>query len=323
VSAIAALALLGVGLIVVAGSRNGEASGAVPLFVYRGAGCGGRDRLPAFERFAGVEVQGVTDFIDFRSWDHFDRSVVWIADCWKRSKKALSLSIPMLVRDGSTLEQGARGDFDAHFARAAEVLVERGFGAAYLRLGLEFNGNWFPWKAEAAPEAYVAYFRRIAGIFRQAKGAHFKVVWNPNIGRMSIEPDRVYPGDEHVDVVAQDVYNPATPGRDETLEGRWGYVRSQPYGLVWLADFAKAHHKPMAFPEWGTGLRPDGFGGGDDPHFVRQMAAWIRQHDVAFHSYFDYRADYDSQISDGHFPKTAQAFVEEFGRIARAPASAQ
>jgi hypothetical protein len=50
----------------------------------------------------------------------------------------------------------------------------------------------------------------------------------------------------------------------------------QGYGLDWLAAFGKAHDKQIGLPEWGLNSTDLDGGGGDDPYFVTQMAAWIK-----------------------------------------------
>ena len=56
-----------------------------------------------------------------------------------------------------------------------------------------------------------------------------------------------------------------------TTAQRWAGLVHQRFGLQWQARFAAAHHKPVAFPEWGLW-------GFDDPQFVRDMAKWVRTH---------------------------------------------
>jgi hypothetical protein len=70
----------------------------------------------------------------------------------------------------------------------------------------------------------------------------------------------------------------------------------------------------MSFPEWGTGTRPDGHGGGDDPYFIQQMASWIASANVLYHDYWDYPAsDYNAKLSDNHQPNAGAMFRQLFG----------
>ena len=73
--------------------------------------------------------------------------------------------------------------------------------------------------------------------------------------------------------------------------------------------------KPIAVAEWGTAIRGDGHGLGDDPLYVSNMIAWMRNpsHDVVFETYFDYDGrGTNSVITGGHFPDSLAAFRAAF-----------
>ena len=285
------------------------------LMVYKGAGCDGRAALPEFERFIGRPVDGVIDFIDQDSWAEFDSSSRWIADCWSGSPYDLVLSVPMLPKeDGVSMRAGASGAYDERFAKLARMLVETGYGDIALRVGWEFDGGWYPWSASRDPDAFVPYFRRIVRTMRAVEGDEFTFVWNFNLGYNESQPDRFYPGDDVVDVIAADVYNQSWRPEDIDGETRRRNLHEQAYGLDFLETFAREHGKPIAIPEWGTGVRPDGRGFGDDPEFITTMAAWIERNPVVFHGYWDYPAeDYNAQLSTGRYPRAAEAFRRAFG----------
>lgn len=288
------------------------------LMVYKGAGCDGRAALPAFERLVGRRVDGVIDFVNQDDWREFDSSARWIADCWSDTPYALVLSVPMVTRDEGTLREGAAGAYDAHFADLARVLVEEGHEDAVLRIGWEFDGDWYPWAASRDPKAFVPYYRRIVGIMRATPGAKFTYVWNFNLGENTSKPDQFYPGDDVVDVIAADVYNQSWRVEDAVPAVRRRNRHAQSYGLDWLAAFARAHRKPIAIPEWGTGLRPDGHGFGDDPAFIEEMASWMKEQRVLFHGYWDYPADdYNAELSKGRYPQAAAAVRRRFGPAGR------
>ena len=56
----------------------------------------------------------------------------------------------------------------------------------------------------------------------------------------------------------------------------------EPYGLQAHVDFAKAHGKPISYPEWGL------FRNGDNPEYMRRMLAWIDQHKPLYNTLTDY-----------------------------------
>ena len=291
-----------------------EPAAAQELFVYRGGGCTGRDRLPAFIAMAGREPDGVVAFTERTSWKNMLNSVNWSMNCWAGTGYRVSQAVPMLLDSGTTLAEGADGAYDQHFAELGRALVAKGRADAYLRIGWEFNGDWYAWSAAKDPQAFVRYFRRIVGIFRSVPGQQFKIVWNPARGAHKIAPDKVYPGDDVVDVIGLDIYNSSWRKEDADPEVRWRNHLTQPYSLDWLRDFAAQHNKPIALPEWGTGTSPNGQGQGDDPLFIRRMAEWIEANNVVYHAYWDYAApDFNAELSGGRQPLSAAAFGEVFG----------
>ncbi len=84
---------------------------------------------------------------------------------------------------------------------------------AYLRLGHEMNGNWYPWSAAVgnnSPADYVRMWQRVKGIFT-AKGmesTRLQWVWSVNnTDSVSFTAEAYYPGNAYVDWVAIDGYN--------------------------------------------------------------------------------------------------------------------
>jgi hypothetical protein len=245
---------------------------------------------------------------------------------WGNSGYRLVLGVPMIPtdRDGQpegTLAHGAEGLYDGHFATLAHTLVSYGLGDAVLRLGWEFNANWYPWAVSDSSDAaaFAAYFRAVVTTMRAVDGAHFRFVWNPNPGSTGFWLSSAYPGNAYVDYIGIDLYDQVW-GVPEDPQDAWPFYLDEYAGLRWLAQFAASHGKPVAIPEWGVAIRSDGHGLGDDPTFVAHLAQWISTHDVAFTSYFDYDAsDGSHDLLDGRFPQSLVAFRETF----RAPAPAR
>jgi len=294
-----------------AGSSVLAAEAPVPrrplLGTYGGAGCTGVPEVRAFESWLGHKVEVVLDFLQMDSWDGMLHEANWIVGCWKQLPgRRLAIAVPMLVSQGApTLAQGATGEFDQHYRELARTLIGGGYGDAFVRIGWEFNGGWYPWTARDHAAAYAAYWRRIALAMRGVHGARFLFDWNPTT--VDGPTDAAYPGDDVVDVIGLDVYNQSWPKITDPAE-RWQYLLHESAGLIWHRSFAVAHGKPRSFPEWGTGTRPDGHGGGDDPLFVRNMLAWMCDDGpVAYACYWNYRApDYDAKVTDGKLPAAAE-----------------
>jgi hypothetical protein len=288
------------------------ANAEAPLGIYAGAGCSGRDKLPAFATWLGRKPDRV---LEFMSWQTMNENSTWSMMCWRNGGiKAITYSLPMLPEDGSaTLAQGAAGQFDTVFKNFGATLVAQGYPEAVIRIGWEFNGDWYAWAAGKDPQSWITYWRRIVTAMRSVPGAKFKFDWCPGGGRTTFLAENAYPGDAYVDYIGTDVYNQSWDPNVDTPEERWNEQVNGMHGLKWHAEFAAAHGKPMSFPEWGTGTREDGHGAGDDPMFIEQMAEWIAAHNVVYHDYWDYdNSHFQGRISDNGQPRSAAAFVRKF-----------
>lgn len=289
----------------------------------------GLDNARNFERWLGRRPDRVLDFAWFETWDNIVRSSSLLPGCWKGAGyDRLTFSVPMLPNDKvSTLEQGAAGAYDDKFRQIGAALVAKGYPDAIIRLGWEFNIAAFPWAAAKNPQAFVAYWRRIVGVMRSVPGARFRFDWNPTLDAAWAYPGRiapalVYPGDDYVDIIGMDVYNESWKPANTVQPQRWRDMVERPYGLRWQRDFAAQHGKPISFPEWGTGTRPDGHGAGDDPFFIEQMARWIAANDVVYQGYWDEEATtFDAKLSNGRQPASADAYRRAFGGRGRGDAS--
>lgn len=288
------------------------------LGVYKGAGCEGRAALAGFVDWLGRRPGWVIDFLPSESWADTIRSAEWLIGCWRGAPFELTLAVPLLSSERrQSLSAGAGGAYDAHFLALGRLLVAAGRSNTVLRLGWEFNGDWVAWNAAKDPAAFVAYWRRVVRVMRSVSGARFRFDWNPTLGRAAIAADSAYPGDDAVDLIGLDVYNQSWTVPTSDQAGRWHELRHQAFGLDWHLGFARQHGKPRSFPEWGTGRRPDGSGGGDDPLFMREMASWVTAPDVAYYGYWDYpAADYNALLSRGQFPEAAKVFLRHFGAAA-------
>ena len=276
--------------------------------VYRGPGA--LRAVVEFEHWLGTRVDVVGDFIPADSWASIENPD-WLLKGWDdRGDRTIAFGVPMLPDSGgASLERGAAGDYDGHFRALARSLVAARQGDSVLRLGWEFNGGWFAWSADKCASCFRAYWRRIVHAMRGVDGAHFRFDWNPVLGRHAIEPQRAYPGDDVVDVIGLDVYDQAD--RPLNAAERWDAILGDPFGLRWHRAFARRHHKPISFPEWG--LVDDLRGaGGDDPLFVTRMRDWIETNPTDYHVYFDV------DVADGahrleRFPAAQRAFRRAFG----------
>jgi hypothetical protein len=77
-----------------------------------------------------------------------------------------------------------------------------------------------------------------------------------------------------------------------------------PYGLKWLEEFAAAHNKPTAYPEWGVNF--DGAAS-----YIRNAAKWFASHNVLYQRVWNSNDAF--KLSDRQYPNAAAAYVESFG----------
>lgn len=261
-------------------------------------------------------------------------SVVILPGDWdgKGPKQGQEAGVPV------SLEEGAKGTYNEHFRKLAENLVKYNLGNTILRLGWEFNGGWYTFRALNAQkaEAYAAYWRQIVTTMRSVEGAgNLKFVWNPTQVWIPYPLEKAWPGDEYVDYVGVDVYddswapdtyplppNASTDQVQAIREKVWDKILNDPnHGILAFKSFAERHgNKPLTFPEWGVDSRggKSDHGGLDNPYFIEQMHNFIYDpgNNVYFHCYFDVTAgDGDHQICPDPAGKHRTKFPLSFVRF--------
>lgn len=257
-----------------------------------------------FNQTGWAELEGSIDFITFlgRQAMKDGRRVHW--------------SVPVGGKAG--YGEAVSGRRDPLYSRIATTILSayvKSDERICIRLPWEFNmesqtlaardseGRW-------DAHAYVAAYRRIAGIFRHAS-PRFYFDWCPNIGRGGIDPESCYPGDDLVDVVSLDVYYRAQyddQGHKDAGLGIFYYRKTQPFGLDWLSNFGQRHGKLIGLSEWGV----------DDDRateFMRLMIEWIHQQGsrLSHHNYWDRTDGVNSRLSDGHLPTIGAVYRSALG----------
>jgi len=211
----------------------------------------------------------------------------------------------------STWAGEAAGTNDTYWQALGNNLVALGYGNAVIRLGREWNGNWYNWSPALTgdtPAQYIAGYQHIVTLLRNQNpsytvpGANFTFMWNPALGTVDsythgvTEAASYYPGDAYVDSIGLDYYDwgayptlatttAAYPARTaEQQQYNFAQGEQGDDGLNGWAAFAakRTPPKPLALPEWGpqlwtsydtTTLKYNYYGGGDDPYYITQMAS--------------------------------------------------
>jgi hypothetical protein len=199
----------------------------------------------------------------------------------------LSIAVPLMPTDEpTTLQSIAAGDHDADFEQLASNLVNLGRGDSDIRLGWEFNGDWYGWSARD-PSAFIDAYRRIAAIFR-ATSPKFSLDWNGNAVQSACGHNpfaELYPGDDVVDVVGVDAYDWSGTGvHDSASFVAWASTDQGIY--AWL-NFSHRHHKLFAVSEWG--LVGNSNGEGDNIAFMLGMFNFFKSNreSLFYESYFN------------------------------------
>ncbi len=261
------------------GPGQGWASGAYPGLTIDQA---------AADQFAAYRGRAL-DVVDvFQSRDNWDKiaNSTWSTDVYKGFPGRLVIGLPLLPDNltASSMPALAAGAFDSYFKSFAANLAANGRGNSIIRLGWEFNGNWFSWAA-TNPAVYIAAFRRVVGDLRSAAPG-LLIDWNGNLGYSQVGHDpftELYPGDDVVDIVGVDIYD--NKYNHVTDEASWQQVKAGDHGLDAWDAFAVAHGKKFSVPEWGL----DDQGPGDNPYFIQKMHDWFAANasSLAFECYFN------------------------------------
>ncbi|MGA2552769.1 MAG: glycosyl hydrolase [Burkholderiaceae bacterium] len=232
----------------------------------------------------------------------------WLLAVWtkaNRPERNMLFSVPLATKQDTSLTNVASGQYDEVFSSVARIIAHS-YPNAVIRIGWEFNGDWYAWQAKGRAQDYVAAFRRVAKIFKDISPS-FTIDWCPAQGRSGkMDPESAYPGDDVVDVIGMDIYNDYRWGdfKDDPVR-RWNWSLNSDRNLAWQATFAALHHKPMSLPEWGVNR--------DDPYFIEHMHDWIVHHDYAYVAYWESDSAFQAMLSHNQYPNSASAYKRLFG----------
>ncbi|QDI71013.1 hypothetical protein CD934_21715 [Streptomyces calvus] len=246
-------------------------------------------RMEQLSRWLGdAELRVGHTYLPGNHWSDIEGDIGFLESWaqWRNARKdrMLVLNVPMQERNEAgvsddevrrLLRRGASGEFDHHFRALAERLVELKVPDTVLVLGWEMNGVTYTHRCGPDPESWKKYWSRIVTTMRAVPGQKFRFDFTPSRGRDAVPWTECYPGDDTVDIIGMDSYDqPAGRSFDEQV--------SEPYGLQAHVDFARAHGKPISYPEWGL------FRNGDNPEYMRRMLAWMDKHRPLYNTVTDY-----------------------------------
>jgi Glycosyl hydrolase family 26 len=293
-------------------------------------------KLARFDKLVHRDTQCVIVFNnaskDWRNWEnpwflgHTNPDVNWAN--WAttpgtdRQLVITQNMIPTSLTKAGWRESGARGAFVPHAKRLAQNLVAAGLGDSVIRLGHEANGVWTNdniGKTSRDFDAWRRYWRKIVVTMRSVPGAAFKFDWCVNAGVRPIPLKYFYPGSDVVDIVGIDAYDAGIKGVGAGGK-RWRVIYNRPLGIRDVLRFARAHHKPLSFPEWGLAAPAEStLTAGDDPAYVNGIARVVRHRRVAYQAYF-YAHQYAPGLAKSS--KSLRAYRKRFGQAGDSAAPA-
>jgi len=324
IAVVGALTLVGLPVSGVGAAPSGSANSLGVYLGYQSPG-----GVSSFGHAIGRQPSFAMDFLNGDSWSALVKTAPSYMAAWKGSGLTMIWGIPILPYDstgGDGLQQGAAGVYNSSFLKLAQDMVAGGEADSIIRLGWEFNGNWFPWAADGRASSFIAYWRQIVDTMRSVAGQEFTFEWNPDAGGTDDLADD-YPGSSYVDYIGLDLYDQAwgnygSPGCNGATcqQEEFNTFLTEQNGLNWLAGFAAAEGKPIVLPEWGLGTfnptdlngtyQDEEVGGGDDPTFINGVAQWIRQNNVDEATFWQFQQSRISPISN---PLSDAAFITDFG----------
>jgi hypothetical protein len=255
----------------------------------------GQAGVQAFGAWRGAPVDVVVDWGARQSWDDIVNPK-FLFTTWKGTPYTKVIGIaPVPEGDSSATMAGcAAGNYNDKWRQFGSNFKNAGMDSdTVIRLGWEFNGDWFKWSAND-PGQFAECWRQIVSSAESTAPA-LLWDWNVNRGKGASVADarQAYPGDAYVDIVGVDSYD-MWPGA--TNAASWAEQYSGPYGLKFWSDFARQHGKKMSVPEWAVypGPSSQGSNGGDNAFYVGKMHEFFKSEGshLAYESYFNESADY-------------------------------
>jgi hypothetical protein len=217
--------------------------------------------------------------------------------------------------------------YDSYFRQLGGWLnAQPGRANSFVRIGWEFNGDWFGWQATDA-DTYRQCFRNEAKALLSV-APHARIDWTVNAhttlpNGAGGDPFKAYPGDDVVDVVGVDTYDQYPPSPTSAAFAEQCDAQSPTPGMCTVIAFAARHRKLFSVPEWGVVGRDSGAGragaaGGDNPNYVDEMGAIFKRYSymLAYEAYYNDSEPNNvrsSLVSPDLQPRSSRAYQELWG----------
>jgi hypothetical protein len=276
---------------------------------------GGPSAVTQFGNWRGAGVDAVVDYSNRQTWDDIVNPT-WLYQEWANVPYTKVFAVaPVPEGDSSATMAGcAAGDYNDKWLEFGKNIESAGIaGTTVIRLGWEFNGDWYKWQA-SNPAQFAECWRQIVGTVKTV-APQLAWDWNVNRGKGASVTDaaEAYPGDKYVDIVGIDSYD-MWPG--VTSASAWQEQYAGAYGLKHWVDFATTHGKKVSVPEWGV-YPASPSTGGDNPYYIQKMEGFFKSlgSQLAYESYFNESASYygGSLFGPDENPKASAEYKSLFG----------
>jgi hypothetical protein len=205
------------------------------------------------------------------SWEQTGCNVFAEVSAFHRAdpKHAVELSLtpwPQAL-SGQSWGACARGDYDGHYTNIAKSILANGMTHVIIRLGYEWDGNWFPWgtglhetgnvnnqgKGGTALE-FAACFKRFDAAIQTVARTGQNVFWRTNMNPIHDTPATK---ESQLQQVLDAAGGPRKKGGSVDFLGIdfYDYPARNNFDSRMAATiaFARKNAIPLSFPEWGLG----------------------------------------------------------------------
>lgn len=271
--------------------------------------------LQEFENWRGRPLDVAMIWLPQGSWSDIEDPSADLG-MWRGQSWQMVISVAMLPDSGGDLASCAAGAYNQHWVGLGRALDDAGLGDSVIRLGWEFDGNWYRWSAAGQPENYAGCYRQAVDSVRQNAPNtkwDFSASRGPTHDGGLSDPLSAYPGDDYVDIIGVSNYDWWMAATDRAAWDRY-HMSAAEEGLQLYIDFARAHGKKFALAEWGNrtgGSEPSV--GNDNPTYVGFIHQLLSENPgiVAYESLFQaYGGEYNNGAS---LPNAAAAYRSAFG----------
>jgi hypothetical protein len=263
---------------------------------------------------------------EWLNWQDWKNCVNPIAPCSPGEHRQLIITTQLwpASEDGkSPLGKCAQGSYNWYAVALAANLVRAGLGDSIIRLQHEGNDTGSAddlpgdgpggWPTATEERQWSQCWSNEARVMKAVPGARFRMDWTVNAYWRPIPLTSWYPGDDVVDIIGIDAYDAGLPASITTEPAAWTRIYTQSNGIRTVAQFASDHGKPMSLSEWGLAYSGSpGFGLGDDPAYVDNIAAVVRLLPVAYQSYFLNR-DAGTLLQGASGARSLARYIAHFG----------